>query len=99
MPRFNRSMPTSAVIPVLGYRDVREAVAWLTRAFGFEERLRISDQRSQLAFGGGAVRSPLDALNAFAGHADRGAAFTEMTWEGLKPPSQARMPPAVYAVP
>jgi len=41
---------------VLTYPDVREAVAWLTEAFGFEERLRIGENhRSQLRFGDGAV--------------------------------------------
>jgi len=39
---------------VLVYPDVREAVAWLTEAFGFAERLRIGENhRSQLSFGGG----------------------------------------------
>ena len=32
----NRSIPQSTVIPVLIYPDVRDAVAWLTSAFGFE---------------------------------------------------------------
>lgn len=53
--RPNRSMPASVIIPVLAYRDVREAVEWLCRAFGFAERLRIGDHRAQLAFGEGAV--------------------------------------------
>jgi uncharacterized glyoxalase superfamily protein PhnB len=52
----NRSIPTATVIPVLIYPDVREAVAWLTTAFGFVERVRIGeDHRSQLGFGEGAV--------------------------------------------
>ena len=53
----NRSIPTPTVIPVLIYPDVREAVAWLTAAFGFEERLKIGeDHRSQMNVpGGGAV--------------------------------------------
>jgi uncharacterized glyoxalase superfamily protein PhnB len=37
----NRSMPSSVIIPVLSYPDVREAVDWLCQAFGFVERLRI----------------------------------------------------------
>jgi uncharacterized glyoxalase superfamily protein PhnB len=50
-------MPNSTVIPVLIYPDVREAVAWLTEAFGFTERLQIGDNhRSQMTVpGGGAV--------------------------------------------
>jgi len=52
----NRSLPASAIIPVLIYPDVRAAVAWLTGAFGFVERLRIGENhRSQLSFGEGAV--------------------------------------------
>jgi uncharacterized glyoxalase superfamily protein PhnB len=44
------------VIPVLVYPDVRAAVAWLERAFGFAERVRIGeDHRAQLSFGDGAV--------------------------------------------
>jgi uncharacterized glyoxalase superfamily protein PhnB len=50
----NRSIPASTVIPVLVYPDVREAVAWLSAAFGFQERLRIGENhRSQLRFGDG----------------------------------------------
>jgi uncharacterized glyoxalase superfamily protein PhnB len=54
--KTNRSIPQSAVIPVLIYPDVRAAVAWLTDAFGFAERVQIGeDHRSQLSFGEGAV--------------------------------------------
>ena len=54
--KTNRSIPQSAVIPVLIYPDVREAVAWLTNAFGFAERVQIGeDHRSQLRVGDGAV--------------------------------------------
>ena len=54
--KANRSIPSSVVIPVLIYPDVREAVAWLTSAFGFAERLQIGEShRSQLTFGEGAV--------------------------------------------
>ena len=53
----NRSIPDATVIPVLVYPDVRAAVAWLTTAFGFAERVRIGDDhRSQMQVGGdGAV--------------------------------------------
>jgi uncharacterized glyoxalase superfamily protein PhnB len=54
--RSNRSIPSAAVVPVLIYPDVREAVAWLEAAFGFVERVRIGeDHRSQLSVGEGAV--------------------------------------------
>ncbi len=52
----NRSIPSATVIPVLIYPDVREAVAWLTAAFGLAERVQIGeDHRSQLNCGDGAV--------------------------------------------
>ena len=52
----NRSIPAATVIPVLIYPDVREAVDWLSAAFGFIERVRIGENhRSQLGFGEGAV--------------------------------------------
>lgn len=55
----NRSIPRAAVIPVVVYPDVRAAVDWLSRAFGFGERVQIGeDHRAQLSVGendGGAV--------------------------------------------
>lgn len=48
----NRSAPPATVTPVLGYPDVRAAVAWLEAALGFEERVRIGDgHRAQLRVG------------------------------------------------
>ena len=52
----NRSIPQATVIPVLIYPDVRQAVEWLSRAFGFSERVQIGENhRSQLRVGDGAV--------------------------------------------
>jgi uncharacterized glyoxalase superfamily protein PhnB len=51
----NRSVPTSTIIPVLGYADLGETVDFLCNAFGFTERLRIGTHRAQLLFGDGAV--------------------------------------------
>jgi len=48
-------MPSSVVIPVLAYANVREAADWLCRAFGFVERLRIGEHRAQLSFGSGSL--------------------------------------------
>lgn len=48
-------MPSSMVIPVIGYPDVRAATDWLRRAFGFTERLRIGDHRVHLDVGGGSI--------------------------------------------
>jgi len=36
----NRSAPGAAVVPVLVYENVEQAVDWLCRVFGFKERLR-----------------------------------------------------------
>ncbi len=50
--RTNRSIPAAEVIPILIYPDVREAVEWLTAAFGFSERIQIGENhRSQLNVG------------------------------------------------
>lgn len=53
--KANRSMPSAVVVPVIDYPDVRAAVDWLCAAFGFAERLRVGEHRSQLAVGDGAV--------------------------------------------
>jgi len=54
--KTNRSIPAATVIPVLIYPDVRAAVAWLSAAFGFEERVQIGENhRSQMKVGDGAV--------------------------------------------
>ena len=36
----NRSVPTDIVLPHVFYRDVEEAISWLTRSFGFLEHYR-----------------------------------------------------------
>ncbi|MBB2948349.1 putative glyoxalase superfamily protein PhnB [Actinoplanes lutulentus] len=54
--KANRSMPAAAVVPILTYPDVREAVAWLSAAFGFAERIRIGENhRAQMRCGDGAL--------------------------------------------
>ena len=55
MLKKNRSAPNTAVMPVLYYPDVREAVEWLTTALPFTERLRNSDNRCQLLHSNGAI--------------------------------------------
>ncbi|HLI24039.1 MAG TPA: VOC family protein [Acidimicrobiales bacterium] len=58
----NRSIPPTTVIPVLVYPDVREAVAWLSGAFGFVERTRIGeDHRAQLSVGADGAMIVADA--------------------------------------
>ena len=53
--RSNRSIPSSQVIPELGYPDVAAASDWLCKAFGFSPRLTIANHRVQLTYGTGAV--------------------------------------------
>src|SRR5437016_5722433 len=55
MLKKNRSAPNTAVIPVLCYTEVREAVDWPTTALPFAERLRNSDDRCQLLHSNGAI--------------------------------------------
>lgn len=52
---MNRSMPPGTIIPELAYPDVRAAAEWLSRSFGFVERLRIGNHRVQMAFGDGSI--------------------------------------------
>ena len=65
MLKKNRSAPNTAVIPVLYYPDVPEAVEWLTTVLPFTERLRNSDNRRQLVHGNGAI-----VVTKPGGHAD-----------------------------
>ena len=51
----NRSMPPSAVIPVLSCPDVVAESAWLRQAFGFLDRLAIGTHRVQLSYGSGSL--------------------------------------------
>jgi uncharacterized glyoxalase superfamily protein PhnB len=44
----NRSIPPGTLIPELTYPDLSAAVEWLTRVFGFRERLRIGHHRAQM---------------------------------------------------
>jgi uncharacterized glyoxalase superfamily protein PhnB len=64
----NTSMPQSDVIPVLSYRDVPEAVAWLVATFGFTERLLMGSHRAQLSYGSGDIVVSQDS-SAPSGHA------------------------------
>jgi uncharacterized glyoxalase superfamily protein PhnB len=51
----NRSIPHTTVMPVLHYREIRDAVAWLIFVFGLKERLQIGEHRAQMLFGNGAL--------------------------------------------
>jgi len=66
MLRTNRSAPNAAVIPVLYYPDVPEAVAWLTTALPFTERLRNAVDRRQLVHGNGAIVVTIPGAHADA---------------------------------
>ncbi len=65
----NRSMPSGDVIPEIPYRNIAEAVVWLSGAFGFKERLRIADHRAQVSVGTG-------SFVAVQGNSEAGKAST-----------------------
>jgi len=39
----NRSVPADTVLPHVNYQNLTEAIAWLTRVFGFQEHYRYGD--------------------------------------------------------
>lgn len=78
MATRNRSAPPDPVIPVLTYPDVAAAVEWLTRVFGFAERVRIGDHRAQLSTGGGAVIVADDSSGRGAPAADEAITHSVM---------------------
>jgi uncharacterized glyoxalase superfamily protein PhnB len=45
----NRSVPPDTVLPHVIYQDVAEAVAWLTKTFGFNEHYRYGDPAEPLS--------------------------------------------------
>jgi uncharacterized glyoxalase superfamily protein PhnB len=50
---MNRSAPHARVVPVLTVSDVRAAVAWYAKVFGFVEHVQIGEgHRAQLGLGG-----------------------------------------------
>jgi uncharacterized glyoxalase superfamily protein PhnB len=55
----NRSAPTAAIVPILVYEDVGKALEFLTRAFGFKERLRAewsgAISHAQMDIGSGSI--------------------------------------------
>ena len=53
--RANRSVPPAVVIPVLQLHRRPRRRQWLSRAFGFRERLTIGTHRVQMMFEGGAL--------------------------------------------
>jgi uncharacterized glyoxalase superfamily protein PhnB len=50
-----KTMPESAIIPVLTYPNLGEAITWLTNTLGFKERWRIGDHRAQLTCGNSTI--------------------------------------------
>lgn len=68
----NRSMPPGIIIPELIYADLEIAVPWLCDTFGFKERLRIGNHRSQLVFGDASII-------AVAKHGEQGSTLPNTT--------------------
>ena len=75
---YNRSAPPVSVTPVLTYPNVREAVDWLVRVFGFAERVRVGDHRAQLSFGDGALIVADDSGDRSAPGPDAGVTHSVM---------------------
>jgi uncharacterized glyoxalase superfamily protein PhnB len=45
----NRSVPVDTVLPHISYRDVAEAIVWLTRTFGFIEHYRYGEPDGEIS--------------------------------------------------
>lgn len=45
----NRSVPVDGILPHVSYRNVAEAMAWLTRVFGFAEHYRYGVEGDQVS--------------------------------------------------
>ena len=76
----NRSAPQAVVVPILVYEDVGEALEFLSRAFGFKERLRAewggSISHAQMDIGSGSIMmgkqgGPFTGLFDFCRRVDR----------------------------
>lgn len=52
---ISRTTGSASVVPELVYRDVAEAISWLSEAFGFTELWRAGGHRARLAFGNGVL--------------------------------------------
>jgi uncharacterized glyoxalase superfamily protein PhnB len=66
----NRSVPSDTVLPHILYRDVAEAVDWLTRTFGFSEHYRYGDPVSgaQIYLGDAYIMLKRAAAGPAGGH-------------------------------
>jgi hypothetical protein len=103
----NRSIPAAAIVPVLIYPDVREAVGWLCGTFGLSRGC--GSDRAQLWFGDGAIivadvrrdqRWPGLSEQRFAillieSNLDRRAALATMG-KDIMLPGQLRTPPFLF---
>ena len=58
MTSKNRSVPVDTLLPHVNYRNLAEAMTWLSKAFGFEEHYRYGDGPSggQMWAGKGAIQ-------------------------------------------
>lgn len=75
---YNHSAPPTSVTPVLTYPNVTEAVEWLVRVFGFDERVRIGVHRTQSSFGNGALVVADDSGDRRSPMADAGVTHSVM---------------------
>jgi uncharacterized glyoxalase superfamily protein PhnB len=64
MPTPNRSVPTDTVLPHVVYQNLPEAIAWLTRVFGFREYYRYGAPSGGQMWAG---KAPIQVRQANAG--------------------------------
>ncbi len=66
----NRSVPPDTVLPHVMYQDVDEAIAWLSKAFGFSEHYRYGDPTSgaQMHLGNAWIMLKTQSLTVFVDH-------------------------------
>ena len=80
---MNRSAPSATIVPILIYDDVGQAIDWLCRAFGFEERLRAERDgvigHAQLAFAESAIMLGRQGGLFRAPHADEVTAYVHVS--------------------
>lgn len=64
MTAASSSLPAPHLMPLMRYRDLAEAMAWLERAFGFEKQIAVSDNDGAVIYGQMTYRGSLMMMGA-----------------------------------
>ena len=75
----NRSVPADIVLPHIVYRNVEEAISWLSRAFGFRENYRYGEPNGAQMYLGKAYIMVRGTREGEATPAQIGAATQSLT--------------------